>query len=422
MSNLRLGGRLHALVSYDFAPRFSARVRQFVYNPLGVLLLTGLMSLACGLFLHTQGYVLCGAILVVVALGVIWPWMSLRGMAGVVSFDRRRASEGEAVEVRLAIRNRLVWSIWGLAVKGGFGAAHEPVAGIASIPRRRTALCRWVFTPTHRGVYPLTSPRLVTGFPFGLWENHRLLSIEKTLVVWPRTFPVGPIPAVSGDHQVEGNVSRSKVGTNGDVLGVRPYRRGDSPRRIHWGQSARQDRLIVCELQSNSRPVIQLVLDIDPRVHVGRGSESTREWSIRIVASFARGWLEDGAQVGVAWAGCDIPPASGPAQLHRILDALAGMHDEVDIPLSEVLACPRCRGFRDGLQVIVTTDRTHAHGGCSACEAEDQRWVVLKSSAFADAPGNATCGHCPTPWLLIESADTIPEQLRGGWREARHGS
>jgi len=221
---------------------------------------------------------------------------------------------------------------------------------------------------------------------------------------------------------VEGNVSRSKVGTNGDVMGVRPYRRGDSPRRIHWGQSAKHDRLVVCELESNSRPVIQLVLDADPGVHVGVGPDSSREWAIRVVASFAKGWLEDGAQVGLAWGGHDIPPASGGSQLHKILDALAGLPAETPQPLADVLSCPKCRGFREGLQVIVTTDRTHAHGGCGACESEDQRWVVLKTSAFADSGDHPECGRCPTPWLSLDSAESIPALLKAGWREARHGS
>jgi uncharacterized protein (DUF58 family) len=418
----RLTGGLRAAATYDVFPEFSAKVRRFVYHPLGVLSLAATVSLLCGLFLHPQGFVLCGGVLAVIALGVVWPWLSLRGLAGTVTFDRSRASEGEIVEVRLTLRNRLPWSALGLAVRDGFGGnSSEAVAGIASVPRLRTSVCRWAFKPLCRGVYPLVAPKLTTGFPFGLWENGRKLAVEKPLVVWPRTFPVGPIPPVSGDRQVEGNVSRSKVGTNGDVLGVRPYRRGDSPRRVHWGQSARHDRLIVCELQSNSRPVIQIVLDADPRVHAGTSPVSSREWAIRIVASFAKGWLKDGAQVGLAWGGHDIPPASGQAQLHKILDALAGLPGECDKPLAEVLACPKCRGFRDGLQVIVTTDQAHAHQSCGSCEAEDQRWVVLKVGAFGECAASA-CGDCPSPWLLIESAETVPALLLGGWREARHGS
>jgi uncharacterized protein (DUF58 family) len=418
----RLRTRLHALATYDCFPDFSARVRRLVYHPLGVLTLAGLVALLCGLFLHSQGFVLCGGVLGVVALGVLWPWLSLRGLSGTLTFDHSRTTEGEATEVRLALRNRLPWAAWGLAVRGGFGSdAAEVIAGIVSAPRRRTALCHWSFTPACRGIYPIATPRLTTGFPFGLWDNSRNLVVETSLVVWPRIFPVGPVLPVSGARQVEGNVSRSKVGTNGDVLGVRPYRRGDSPRRIHWGQSARHDRLIVCELQSNSRPVIQLVLDADSRVHAGIGPNSSREWAIRVVASFASGWLQDGAQVGLAWADQDIPPASGPAQIHKILDGLAGLPNDYDKPLAEVLACPKCQGFRDGLQVIVTTDRASVPQGCSVCAAEDQRWVILRAGAFGDSAAPIARGGLSS-WLLIESVEAIPGLLRGGWREARHGS
>lgn len=415
------------VATYDFSPTFSARVRRTLYNPLGVLLAAALVSLACGFFLHAQGFVLAGGVVAVVGLGVMWPGLSLRGLAGALAFERTRTAEGEAVGVRLTLRNRLPWAAWGLAVRDGFGDdGTRPAAAIASTPGRRTAVCRWSFTPPRRGVYPLAAPRLTTGFPFGLWENGRRIAVDAPLVVWPKTFPVGPVPPVSGDRQVEGNVSRSKVGTTGDVLGVRPYRRGDSPRRIHWGQSAKHDRLIVCELQSNSRPVIQLVLDADPAVHAGTGENGSREWAVRVVASLAKGWLEAGAQVGLAWAGFELPPASGPAQVHKLLDALAALPDAVEGSLSDVLACPVCRGFRDGLQVIVTTDRAHVHGACGACAAEDQRWVVLTAGGFTGAVSVAPhpCDHnpCAEPWLRIGSADDVPVRLRGGWREARHGS
>jgi hypothetical protein len=126
--------------------------------------------------------------------------------------------------------------------------------------------------------------------------------------------------------------------------------------------------------------------------------------------------------VGVAWGGCDIPPASGSGHLQKILDALAALPADTSQPLADVLTCPRCRGFRDGLQVVVTTDRTHSHGCCAACEVEDRRWVVLKAGGFASEAGVVACGHCPTPWLYVESAAAVPALLRGGWREAQHGS
>jgi uncharacterized protein (DUF58 family) len=426
----RLASWFRGVATYDFFPSFSAKIRRLVYNPLGVLVIGALAALFCGIFLHAQGFVLFGSVAAVIVLGVLWPWVSLRGLRGSIAFEKTRAVEGEQIESFLTLHNRLPWAAYGLAVHDGLGnrEAHaekdEPSVHIAKAPRRRTLGCRWVFVPPQRGVYPLSTPLLTTGFPFGLWESKRELSVEIPLLVWPRTYPVGPVPMVSSDQQIEGNVSRNKVGSNGDVLGVRPYRRGDSPRRIHWGQSARHDRLIVCELQANSRPIVQFVLDADPTVHAGYGPDSSREWAIRIVASLAKGWLAAGVEVGAVWNGQEISPASGPEQLKRLLDSLARLRDTEGSSLSETMSGRVCRKFTNGLQVIVTTD-IGMNGADPSRGDEDQRWVVLQTKGFL-AQGNqpaATSPHLPIcPWLLIDAPQHIPPLLRGGWKEAFHGS
>jgi uncharacterized protein (DUF58 family) len=397
---------------------------------LGVLVLAALVALACGLLLHPRVLALCGGLLAVVATGICWPWLTLRGVRGGVAFDRDRAVEGEAVGATVTVSNHLPWPAWGLSLRGGYDgeAVAEPgqacAVRLTTIAARLRSVSRWEFRPRRRGEYPLSVPLLVTAFPFGVWESKRGASVERRLVVWPRTFPVGPVPLSDGDAMVEGNVARNKVGSTGDVLGVRPYRRGDSPRRIHWPQSARHDRLIVCELQTTARPVIQLVLDADPSVHSGRGPNGSREWAVRIAASFAKGWLEAGAQVGIVWHGVAIPPASGAVQMRRILDALARLPDDCPTPLASLLASGPCRGLRSGVQVVITTDR----GTQDRRRREDdrQRWVVLSSAGFSVA-GDHDLRDGPTrparnPWLLIDSPSRVPHLLRNGWSEAKHGS
>lgn len=217
---------------------------------------------------------------------------------------------------------------------------------------------------------------------------------------------------------MEGNVSRNKVGSNGDVLGVRPYRRGDSPRRIHWGQSARHDRLIVCELQTNARPVVQLILDADPAEHVGTGADGSREWAIRIAASLAKGWLEAGAQVGMVCNGEALLVASGMKQIHKILDTLARLPEASTLPLGAMLRQPACRGFRDGVQIVVATDAALATLP-GPTPGEDLRCVVLRAAAFGESSPAAFPWQ---PWLDVDRLDRIPQLLRSGWKEAQHGS
>ncbi len=413
----RIAHRLRATARYDAFPAFSARVRRALYNPFGVLLLAALTALICGFFLHAQGFVLGGGVTVVLLLGVLWPWLSLRGLIGSIAFERARAVEGETVEVSLTLTNKLFWSALGLVVRGGFARQEQdeaPIVSIAAAPARRTARCRWSFVPDSRGRYPLAAPRLASGFPFGLWENSRPAAAAAPLIVWPRTLAVGPVPLLSGDQPVEGNVTRNQVGTSGDVLGVRPYRRGDSPRRIHWAQSARHDRLIVCELQANARPVLQLVLDTDPRRHCGQGPDSSREWAIRIAASLAKGWLAAGAQVGAVWQGEVFAPASGLAQTQRLLDSLACLPDAAGPTLIDTLNTSACRQWREGLQIIIASDVAFQQ----ATPSDLQRWIVLQSSAF----GGTRAALSGRPWLLIDAIEHIPALLRGGWQEAQHGS
>src|SRR5581483_1448412 len=116
----RIAARLFAAASYDVFPELSARVRRFVYSPLGILVLAALTALLCGFFLHPQGFVLCGGVVAVILLGILWPWLNLRGLQATMSFKRTRASEGDGVDVSVELRSHLPWSAWGLAVRGGF--------------------------------------------------------------------------------------------------------------------------------------------------------------------------------------------------------------------------------------------------------------------------------------------------------------
>jgi len=413
--------------THDFFPGFSAQVRRTIGTPLGVLVATLFVAIVCGLFLHPRIFTLSGGIAFVLAAGICWPWIVVRGNRTRIFFEQPRAMEGEAVAILARTTNHLPIPSWGLALREGNEKRDRSLSvRFGGIPSRIQAESRWVFRPTIRGVYPRSPLYLSTGFPFGIWEPRRLASCDSPLLVWPQTFPVGPVPVMDGEDVIDGNVTRNKVGTMGDVVGLRPYRRGDSPRRVHWAQSARHDRLIVCELHSNSRPVVLLVLDADPTIHT-LGPNGSREWSIRILASLAKGWLETGAQVGTVWSGFVCPPASGSVQLLRIMDGLARLPDSGQLPLSEVLRTGVGR-VATGVRIGITTDEGHVR---LASHSAGIRWAVLRRNEFQEPDlERASFPSCdegpirnaPRPWIEFDGPERVPHALRYGWSEARHGS
>ncbi|WP_165249969.1 DUF58 domain-containing protein, partial [Paludisphaera soli] len=223
----------------------------------------------------------------------------------------------------------------------------------------------------------------------------------------------------------EGAAARRRPGTSGDLLGVRPYRRGDSLRRVHWPQSARHETLIVCELECRATPVVQVVLDLDAAAHAGTGPESSREWAIRVAASYAEDWIGQGAEVELIFGAKIVSagPGSTVARRNRVLDALARIDEEPAPPLGDLLRSPACRAFEGGLRIIVATDRSAA--GSVAPErprsGPPERFIIMKADAFGPDEDDGRMVSAPPawfrPWLLLDDPDHVAARLRGGWKE-----
>ena len=397
------------------------RFRRWMRTPLGSLGLAAAAAALCGLFLHPQGFVVFFGIVVVTTLGLIWPWLSVRGLDGSLTFDRLRCREGEAVTARIILRNRMPWAAWGISVQGGFEdprgdrRSDIPLVGLAIVPGWRAIDEPVEFVPGCRGEYPGGPPRLVCGFPFGLWQAARPLAVSATLLVWPRTVPVAAVPEAKGSEAWNGLATRDRAGNWGDPMGVRPYRRGDPLRRVHWALTARHGQLIVREVQSNAGPRVQIVLDIHSSAHVGRGPDASCEWAIRIAASFAEGWIRQGTDVELVFGGASVSSRGGSARMSSaaVLDALARMKTGGERELLELLSRPKER-CNVGLRVIVTTDVGLRGLTRESTRGYDDRFVVLKAGAFGAGAEDASTASSPiVPWIEIDGPGRVAACLRG---------
>jgi uncharacterized protein (DUF58 family) len=421
--------RLSHVLASDYFQRFERHLT-WLRNPLAILVLAMIASTLCGLFLHPQGFLLAFGVGAVLTIGVIWPWLSLRGLTGSLSFERGRTREGEPVKAVVAIRNRFPWGVCGLAAHAGLqheaapGRLGRSDASLSLAAGWRTTDASWDFVPGCRGEYPAHPPLVTCGFPFGLWVARRELAIGQTLLVLPRTFPVGPIPEAAEGQSADGLAPRDKPGTWGDLLGVRPYRRGDALRRIHWPQTARHGQLVVCEVQASAIPRVQIVLDTHPGAHLGSGPDSSREWAIRVAASFAVGWVNQGADVTMILESghCVFGGGSAAARSARVLDALARLAPGGNCNLADLLGHRECRRFDRGLQVIVTTNIGVRGLPADIGRRPADRFVVLNARAFAFDDHDGADQPLPVvPWLLIEGTARVAACLRRADREVALG-
>lgn len=400
------------LTQVELFPNLARRMRRFLRSPLGCLACAIVVSVSCGLVVHPRVFILAAGLAVAVAIGVGWPWLSVRLLRGRIEFAAERATEGTAASVAATLANHLPWTARDIAIRGtDDGPLDLPPS---RLPPRSETRIEWTVTPGVRGELPGSELAIATGFPFGLRESRRPLAVARPLLVWPRTYAVGPPPFEGNEEQHEGRARSNVVGAGGEVIGVRPYRPGDSVRRIHWRQTAKHDRLVVCERQATLRERVLIVVDLNSDGH-SPGPDGSAEWSIRVAASFVKGWLEAGVGVGLVWAGGELPAASGGSQILRAMNRLARLRFEAGSSFEAALRAPIVLRFRGPVVALTSVAGLER---LTAAERGDHRLVTLDAGGFA---GHEIAPRPAGAWLHLATARETPEQLRHGWKEARHG-
>ncbi|MEM4360247.1 MAG: DUF58 domain-containing protein [Candidatus Bilamarchaeaceae archaeon] len=408
---------LHA-INYDYFPKISLRLRNFVNSVVGFISLAALISLSCGLLIHHHGYILFTLLISILLFGIAFSRVAHKLLCGSIDINTAAIYEDSPLNLFVNLYNASYWKLRGLSVHLELydnSRSSSFTTFIHSISRR-SYLTYFARIPNlARGIYPKSTPYVSTKFPFGIWECRRELEVKRNIVVWPKVFPVGPVPYLDTTKSHNGLIVANRAGCHGEVFAIRPYRRGDLLRKVHWTQTARHDQLIVCEMHTFTRPRIHIILDTNDFVHAGLGSNSTREWAIRIAASFVKGWIEQGAEVGIQWDNHYFAPAFGNAHINSLLNSLASIPDSTRIRLSEVLSKSRQLYRHDAIHIIITTDISLAD--INPNQLALHKIVMFICNSFDRSICRAKLPLGFVPWLVIDEPKSIPSLLFNSWSE-----
>lgn len=177
-----------------------------------------------------------------------------------------------------------------------------------------------------RGLFQLGPITIRTGDPLGFYSVVTEFPTTIPLLVLPAVVPLPPIEMAPGGRS--GDEWSRPLATIPTVTAsqVREYVPGDHHRLIHWPTSARHNILYVRSLDSAQAGDWWILLDMDHRVHLGEGENSTEEHQVVLAASLADKGLRSGRAVGLAAADGKLtwlPPRGGDAQRWQILYSLA---------------------------------------------------------------------------------------------------
>jgi uncharacterized protein (DUF58 family) len=179
--------------------------------------------------------------------------------------DEMPLHEGDEIAVTLTLENRRglpaaqlnVTEICPLA--NPEGEQHLVTMFVPAVPARGSLAFTYEFAIHRRGAYQFPSVEVKTRAPFGFVRRQGRLDVPTSCLIFPEFKRLERLPLL--DKQVAAQWTYPKAGQGSEILGVRPYRPGDSPRHIHWRSVARTGQLISKEFAEETQPGLTLILD-----------------------------------------------------------------------------------------------------------------------------------------------------------------
>ncbi len=148
--------------------------------------------------------------------------------------------------------------------------------------------------PTCRGIHETVTLDIATAAPFALqwWTRRVVLPLPAVLHVAPRRGRPWSLPL--RDHEEEAGAVLDWLQADvGEPRGSRPYRPGDTRRRVHWRATAHAGELMVSEVEGPSSEPVTLTVTLPPDPEE---AERVAERALGTVVQF----LERGAPVHLA--------------------------------------------------------------------------------------------------------------------------
>jgi uncharacterized protein (DUF58 family) len=212
-----------------------------------------------------------------------------------------------------------------------------------------------------RGVHTFGDLSLRVQGPLGLVLRSIQFPAAEDLKIYPRLQPLR-YPDLATYRRVAYHWGLRPTrwrGEGREFESLREYVDGDDPRKIHWKATARFDRPIVQEYETEKNQIVMVLLDAGRLMTAISDDKTKLDHALEAAVQLTHAALSGGDQAGVL-AFADnvisfVPPKRTPEQLHRILEEMLSLRPRLVEPQYEqALLWLRSRVRRRSLVVIFT--------------------------------------------------------------------
>jgi uncharacterized protein (DUF58 family) len=310
--------------------------------------------------------------------GWLWARISLQGVNIKRSARSLRAQVGQIFEERFDVQNNnRLPRLW-LEIRDESNLPGSRGSRVLTLIRGREGRSYLVRTRlVQRGVFTLGPTSMTSGDIFGLYLKNNSAPALESLLVFPTMVNILNFPNAPGLLPGGEALRRRTTQITPNAAGVREYAPGDALSRIHWLSTARRDKIMVKEFELDPLADVWIFLDAERSVQAAlphpppsaqvddfwRGfvtiplAPTTEEYGVSIAASLARHFLRKSRAVGFVSAGQQLallPPDRGGRQLGKILEALALLKAEGEMPLRGLVETQARHLPRGSTAILIT--------------------------------------------------------------------
>ncbi len=147
---------------------------------------------------------------------------------------------------------------------------------------------------SRRGIYDTGSFRVKTGDPFGIFTLEKSLAQGRTIKVYPHLKPFPGVTPPARQHFGDLPVKERQFENYSQVADLREWQEGDSVKRVHWKQTARQGRLVVKNYAHKGDAALNIFIDMGERSYRRDRGHLLEDLAVEAAASFVHENLKAG--------------------------------------------------------------------------------------------------------------------------------